>query len=94
MLHAMPASRRPLRVLHTADIHLDSDRHDLAAGAGHVHVIRRLDGESVELPELDAVVWGRVMEQLEWGEAEAEGTVLRVDLSPDGGVRVEPRPLG
>jgi hypothetical protein len=31
MLHAMPASRRPLRVLHTADIHLDSDRHDLAA---------------------------------------------------------------
>jgi DNA repair exonuclease SbcCD nuclease subunit len=255
MLHAMPASRRPLRVLHTADVHLDSDghgdavaraahrargrrlwtrivdraladrvdlvliagdlfdhnrvpdetvafvraelarlhqpvvilpgnhdalspgsvhdRHDLAAAAGHVHVIRRVDGETVELPELDAVVWGRAMEQhvpefqplaripgrddrrwclamahgffyserqrpersspifadevrdtgwdyvalghhhlradvsqggviahyagaptLEWGDADAEGTVLRVDLSAEGGVRVEPRPLG
>jgi DNA repair protein SbcD/Mre11 len=139
----MPPSRRPLRVLHTADVHLDSDgygnaleqaaqrergrrvfrrivdgaldeqvdlvliagdlfdhnrvpdetvafvraelgrlrqpvvilpgnhdclraggiydRHDFAAGAPHVRVIRGLDGERVEFPELDAVVWGRGM---------------------------------
>ncbi len=39
------------------------DRHDIGAGASHVHVIRRLDGERVELPALDAVVWGRAMEE-------------------------------
>jgi len=39
------------------------DRHDLGAGTSHVRVIRRLDGETVELPELDAVVWGRAMEE-------------------------------
>lgn len=39
------------------------DRHDLAAGMNHVHVIRRLDGELIDLPELDAVVWGRAMEE-------------------------------
>jgi DNA repair exonuclease SbcCD nuclease subunit len=143
----MPPSRRPLRVLHTADVHLDSDgygnaehqvahrererrvfqrivdlalsdqvdlfliagdlfdhnrasdetvafvrteldrlrqpvvilpgnhdcfqpksiydRHDFSAGAPHVQVIRRLDGEAVEFPELDAVVWGRAMEEHE-----------------------------
>lgn len=147
MLPAMPPSRRPLRVLHTADVHLDSDgygnaeeraayrergrrvfrgivdraladevdllliagdlfdhnrvpdetvefvrteldrlrqpvvilpgnhdalhsnaihdRHDLTAGARHVHVIRRLNGETIDLPELDAVVWGRAMEEHE-----------------------------
>ena len=145
MLLVMPPPRRPLRVLHTADVHLDSegygdaaaqaahrargrrvwsgivdraladqvdllliagdlfdhnrvadetvafvrgelarlrqpvvilpgnhdvlstdsvyDRHDLAAGARHVHVLRRLDGEVLDLPELDARVWGRAMEQ-------------------------------
>ena len=41
------------------------DRHDFTAGAGHVHVIRRLDGETLEFPELDAVVWGRGMEEHE-----------------------------
>jgi len=41
------------------------DRHDFTAGAFHVHVIRRLDGELLELPELDAVVWGRGMESHE-----------------------------
>jgi DNA repair exonuclease SbcCD nuclease subunit len=143
MLHTMRASRRPLRVLHTADVHLDSDgygdaaaqaahretgrsvfrrivdralgdrvdlvliagdlfdhnrvpdetvafvrgeldrlrqpvvilpgnhdclypsaiydRHDFTAGAGHVHVIRKLDGESIDFPALDLVVWGRAM---------------------------------
>ena len=141
----MPASRRPLRVLHTADVHLGSDaygraeeqaaqyererrvftrivdraladqvdllliagdlfdhnrvpdeavefvrteldrlrqpvvilpgnhdclqtgaiydRHDFPAR--HVHVIRQLDGETIEFPELDAVVWGRAMEEHE-----------------------------
>jgi DNA repair exonuclease SbcCD nuclease subunit len=149
MLSAMTAPRRPLRVLHTADIHLDSDgygnaaeqaahrerdrrvfrrivdctlnervdllliagdlfdhnrvpdetvefvrgeldrlrnpvvilpgnhdclranaiydRHDLSAGADHIRVIRRLDGETIEFPELDAVVWGRAMEEHEPG---------------------------
>jgi DNA repair exonuclease SbcCD nuclease subunit len=37
------------------------DRHDFTAGAGHVHVISRLNGEAIEFPELDAVVWGRAM---------------------------------
>ena len=41
------------------------DRHDLTAGARHVHVIRRLSGETIELPEVDAVVWGRAMEEHE-----------------------------
>jgi len=41
------------------------DRHDLTAGADHVRLIRRLDGESIELPDLDAVVWGRAMEEHE-----------------------------
>jgi DNA repair exonuclease SbcCD nuclease subunit len=149
MLLVMPPSRRPLRVLHTADVHLESDgygdahqqaahtergrrifqrivdraltdkvdllliagdlfdhnrvsdeavdfvraelerlrqpvvilpgnhdalrtnaiydRRDLTAGASHVHVIRRLDGEIIDLPELDAVVWGRAMEEHEPG---------------------------
>ena len=43
------------------------DRHDLTAGASDVRVIRRLNGEVVELPELDAVVWGRAMEEHEPG---------------------------
>ena len=46
--------------LYTNAIH---DRHDIAAGLGHVHVIRKLDGEVVDLPELDALVWGRAMEE-------------------------------
>ena len=148
------------------------DRHDLAAGARHVRVIRQLDGEVVELPELDAVVWGRAMEEHEpgfqplahipgrddrrwhlamghgffydtrqrpdrsspifadeirdtgwdyvalghqhvqtdvsqggvvayyagapvtdWSDANPVGSVLRIDLSAEHGIRVEPRPL-
>jgi len=138
------------------------DRYDLAHGAPHVRVIRRLDGEVVELPELEAIVWGRGMadhepafqplghipkrddgrwclamghgffyderqrpdrsspifadeiRQTGWDYvalghqhvqtdvtqgpviafyAGAPGTVLRVDLSTDAGIRVEPRPL-
>ena len=149
------------------------DRHDIAAGASHVHLIRGLHGESIEFPELDAVVWGRGMEEhtldfrplahlpgrddrrwhlamahgffyetrqrpdrsspifaeeirdsgwdyvalghqhvqtdvsqgtvaayfagapmAEWGGGgHPEGSVLRVDLSMDRGVRVEPRPI-
>jgi DNA repair exonuclease SbcCD nuclease subunit len=41
------------------------DRHDFAADAKHVHVIRHLDGEVVDFPELDAVVWGRGMTEHE-----------------------------
>jgi DNA repair exonuclease SbcCD nuclease subunit len=43
------------------------DRHDLADDASHVHVIRRLDGQTVDLPDLDTVVWGRAMEEHEPG---------------------------
>jgi DNA repair protein SbcD/Mre11 len=137
-------------------------RHDFAAGARHVHVIRQLDGEVVEFPELDAIVWGRGMREhvhsfrplahipprdtgrwsLAMGHgffyeerqrpersspifadeireagwdyaalghhhaqtnvsqrgvaawyAGAPGTVLRIELSPDRGVVVDPRPL-
>jgi exonuclease SbcD len=149
MLPSMPPSRRPLRVLHTADVHLDHDaygdarqqaasrergrqvfrnivdlalgdrvdllliagdlfdhnrvpdetvgfvraelqrlrcpaiilpgnhdclrpnaiydRHDLSAGASHIRVIRGLSGETVDLPEVDALVWGRAMEEHEPG---------------------------
>ena len=254
MLLVMPPSRRPLRVLHTADVHLDSDgygdahqqivhrdrgrrvfrcivdraltdtvdllliagdlfdhnrvsdetvafvrtelerlrqpvvilpgnhdalrtsaiydRHDLTAGASHVHVIRQLNGETIDFPELEVVVWGRAMEEhapefrplahipgrddrrwclamahgffyearqrpersspifadevrdtgwdyialghqhvqtnvsqggvaayyagapvIEWGGGHPERTVLRIDLSAEDGIRVEPRPL-
>jgi exonuclease SbcD len=41
------------------------DRHDFTADASHVRVLRRLDGETVEFPELDAVVWGRAMQEHE-----------------------------
>jgi DNA repair exonuclease SbcCD nuclease subunit len=41
------------------------DRHDFSAGASHVQVIRRLEGETIEFPELDLVVWGRAMEEHE-----------------------------
>src|SRR5207237_1905403 len=43
------------------------DRHDFSAGAPHVRVIRALDGEVIELPELDTVVWGRGMAEHEPG---------------------------
>ncbi len=39
------------------------DRHDFSKDAPHVHVIRALEGETLEFPELDAVVWGRGMEE-------------------------------
>ena len=132
MMADMPPSRRPLRVLHTADVHLDGDAHvfrrivdraiadavdlvliagdlfdnarvpdetvafvrselarvgrpvvilpgnhdalhassvydrrDFTTGVRDVHVIRGLDGEIVELPALDARVWGRGMEEHE-----------------------------
>lgn len=41
------------------------DRHDFKGSARHVHVIRAIDGETVEFPELDAIVWGRGMEEHE-----------------------------
>jgi DNA repair exonuclease SbcCD nuclease subunit len=148
------------------------DRFDIAAGASHVHVIRRLDGETLHFPELEAVVWGRGMAEhtlefqplahvparpdgrwclamahgfffegrqrpdrsspifadeiratgwdylalghqhvqtdvsqgdvtayysgapmAEWSGAHPDGSVLRVDLSVEHGVRVEPRPI-
>lgn len=46
--------------LYTRSIH---DRHDFSAGAPHVHVIRRLDGLTLDFPELEVSVWGRAMEE-------------------------------
>jgi DNA repair exonuclease SbcCD nuclease subunit len=46
--------------LYTRSIH---DRHDFSAGAPHVHVIRRLDGQTLDFPELEVSVWGRAMEE-------------------------------
>jgi DNA repair exonuclease SbcCD nuclease subunit len=55
------------------------DRHDFSTGASHVHVIRRLDGETVELPQIDAVVWGRAMEEHEPGFSPLAGIPRRAD---------------
>jgi DNA repair exonuclease SbcCD nuclease subunit len=41
------------------------DRHDFTAGVNHVHVIRTLNGETIDFPELELVVWGRAMEENE-----------------------------
>jgi DNA repair exonuclease SbcCD nuclease subunit len=41
------------------------DRHDFTAGSPHVRMIRRLDGETIELPDLGVIVWGRAMEEHE-----------------------------
>ena len=161
MLSAMTAPRRPLRVLHTADIHLDSDgygnaaeqdahrerdrrvfrrivdcalservdllliagdlfdhnrvpyetvefarreldrlnkpvviipgnhdclrtnaiydRHDFSTGADHIRVISRLQGQTIEFPELDTVVWGRAMEEHEPGFSPLAGIPSRAD---------------
>jgi DNA repair exonuclease SbcCD nuclease subunit len=49
-------------VLRTNSIY---DRHDFTADARHVHVIRRPDGETIEFPDLDVLVWGRAMEEHE-----------------------------
>ena len=43
------------------------ERHDFSSGAPHVHVIGKLDGETIEFPELEAIVWGRAMEEHEPG---------------------------
>jgi DNA repair exonuclease SbcCD nuclease subunit len=39
------------------------DRHDIAAGAPHVHLIRERDGQVIDFPALDLLVWGRAMEE-------------------------------
>ena len=53
------------------------DRHDFSADASHVRVIRRLEGETIELPDLDAVVWGRAMEEHEPGFSPLAGIPTR-----------------
>jgi DNA repair exonuclease SbcCD nuclease subunit len=57
--------------------HAIYDRHDFGAGADHVRVIRRLDGETVEFSGLDAVVWGRAMEEHEPGFSPLAGLPSR-----------------
>ena len=46
--------------LYTGALH---DRHDLAAGSRHVHVIRQLEGETIDFPDLHLLVWGRAMDE-------------------------------
>lgn len=41
------------------------DRPHFTGGASHVHVIRKREGEIIEFPELEVVVWGRAMEEHE-----------------------------
>ena len=55
------------------------DRHDFTAGASHVRVIRRLEGESIDFPELGAIVWGRAMEEHEPGFSPLAGIPSRDD---------------
>jgi DNA repair exonuclease SbcCD nuclease subunit len=43
------------------------DRHDFSAACDNVRVITELNGQVLELPELDLVVWGRAMEEHEPG---------------------------
>jgi DNA repair exonuclease SbcCD nuclease subunit len=43
------------------------DRYDLTAGGNNVRVITTLNGQTLEFPELDLVVWGRAMEEHEPG---------------------------
>src|SRR5262249_54924887 len=39
------------------------DRHDFDGGTGRVHVIKKLSGQTVDIPQLDVLVWGRAMEE-------------------------------
>ena len=55
------------------------DRHDFSAGAGRVSVISRLDGETIAFPDLDAIVWGRAMEEHEPGFSPLAGIPARDD---------------
>jgi DNA repair exonuclease SbcCD nuclease subunit len=43
------------------------DRHDFSAACDNVKVITELNGQTIALPELDVVVWGRAMEEHEPG---------------------------
>jgi len=57
--------RLPVVILPGNHDSLVLDRHDLAAGTGHVHVIRQLDGQTIHFPELETLVWGRAMQEHE-----------------------------
>lgn len=54
------------------------DRHDIAA-AGAVQVITALNGQVIEFPELDLVLWGRAMEEHEPGFHPLEHLPGRID---------------
>jgi DNA repair exonuclease SbcCD nuclease subunit len=43
------------------------DRYDIAAACQNVRVITELNGQVLEFPELDLVIWGRAMEEHEPG---------------------------
>src|SRR5207245_2972541 len=45
------------------------DRHDFTAGASHVHPIRQRNGEDLDLPGLDAMLWGPRIEDRQAGRA-------------------------
>lgn len=62
--------------LYTGSIY---DRHDFSAACDNVQVITHLNGQIIELPALDAVVWGRAMEEHEPGFHPLEHIPRRFD---------------
>ena len=55
------------------------DRHDFSRACDNVQVITDLNGQVIELPELDTVIWGRAMEEHEPGFHGLENVALRDD---------------
>ena len=62
--------------LYTGSIY---DRHDFSAACDNVQVITQLNGQVIELPELDTVIWGRAMEEHEPGFHPLEHNPTRTD---------------
>ena len=55
------------------------DRHNFAAACDNVQVITALQGQVLEVPELDLVLWGRAMEEHEPGFHPLEHIPTRLD---------------
>ncbi len=55
------------------------DRYDFSAACDNVQVITALNGQVIEFPELDAVVWGRAVEEHEPGFHPLEHIPTRID---------------
>lgn len=55
------------------------DRHDFSRDCDNVQVITAPDGQVIELPDLDTVIWGRAMEEHEPGFHPLEHIPSRLD---------------